>query len=153
MRSWLPAVALGLAVAVVAIVAVLALRPVDGASPSARADAIAEQLRCPDCQGLSVADSPTAAAREIRRQVDEMIAAGASDDEVRARFVERYGDWILLAPSSPLAWLVPFAVVLAGIAGLGWWLTRRAPAGEPLPEPPSEEDRRRVREEVEVLDA
>ena len=49
--------------------------------------------------------------QEIRRQIDELVAGGASDAEVRDHFVARYGDWILLAPSSPLPWLVPLGVV------------------------------------------
>lgn len=83
-----------------------------------RAAALDRQLRCPTCQGLSVADSPATSAAQIRVVVREQLAAGASDDEVRAYFVARYGRWILLDP--PLAgldlllWLAPGAVVIAG---------------------------------------
>lgn len=152
MKSQLPAVAVGAALAVAAMVAVLWLaspRPTD----AARADALAAELRCPDCQGLSVADSETAAAREIRRQVGELVAAGATDDEVRSHFVDRYGEWILLAPSSPALWLVPLIAVVAGIGILVAWLRgRRAPDAERFG-PPSDSARRRVREEAEALDA
>jgi cytochrome c-type biogenesis protein CcmH len=153
MRSWLWPAALGALLAVVALVAVSWLVP--GASPTdaERADALSAQLRCPDCQGLSVADSPTAAAREIRRQVDELIADGATDAEVREHFVARYGEWILLAPSSPAFWLIPLAVVVLGVAGLAAWLIvgRRSPATSPRA--PTEEERLRVREEAEAMDA
>src|SRR5687767_13085882 len=99
MRRHLPAVAIGALLALVALVAVVALRP--GAAPTAaeRADVLARELRCPDCQGLSVADSPTSSAREIRRQIEELIAGGASDAEVREHFMARYGTWVLLAPA------------------------------------------------------
>jgi cytochrome c-type biogenesis protein CcmH len=139
--------------ALVALVAVIAFRPVAQPSVADRADALAAELRCPDCQGLSVADSPTSSAREIRRQIDELLADGATDDEVRAHFVARYGEWIRLAPSSPLVWIVPFVVVIAGIGLLSLWLRSRrgtVAAPETSIDP---EQRRRLREEVESLDA
>ena len=115
MRRWLPAIALGALIAVGALALLWLVQPSAEPTAAARADALAAELRCPDCQGLAVADSPTSAAREIRRQIDELVATGASDDEVRAHFIARYGEWILLAPSSPLPWLVPFVVVAAGV--------------------------------------
>lgn len=152
MRRWLPAVALGGLLALMALVAVPALRP--GAEPSAieRVDALASELRCPDCQGLSVADSPTSSAQEIRRQISGLVAAGAGDEEVRAYFVARYGQWILLAPSSVAYWLIPFVVVAAAAAGLVVWLARRRPlvVGSVAL---SDEQRRNLHEEVEALDA
>lgn len=152
MRRWIPAVALGGLIAVLALGVALSLRPAAERTTAERADALARDLRCPDCQGLSVADSPTASAQEIRRQIDVLLADGSSDDEVRAHFVARYGDWILLAPSSPLAWIVPFAVVLAGVAGLAaWLLKRRTPPPSPVELSP--EQRRLLHEEAEALDA
>jgi cytochrome c-type biogenesis protein CcmH len=145
-------VALGAAVALGALAVVVAVRP--GAPPTLaeRADALAAELRCPDCQGLSVADSPTAAAAEIRRQVEAMLADGAGDDEVRAHFTARYGEWILLAPTSPLVWALPFVAVIAGLAGLAAWVASRR---EPLPPTMTLDDgeRRRLHDEAEALDA
>jgi cytochrome c-type biogenesis protein CcmH len=153
MTRWLPAAALGALLGLVALVATIALRPAVAPSAAERADALAAQLRCPDCQGLSVADSPSQSAQEIRRQIDALVAGGAADDQVLAHYVNRYGEWILLAPTSPLVWLLPFGVVLAGAAGLAAWLLRRPlpPPGEGSP--PSAEERSRLRDEVEALDA
>jgi cytochrome c-type biogenesis protein CcmH len=154
MRAWLPAIAMGGALAVVALAVVLLLQPESAPTAADHADALARELRCPDCQGLSVADSPTGSAREIRRQIDELIAAGASADEVRAHFVARYGEWILLAPTSLLAWIIPFAVVIAGGGCLVAWLIygRRSPP-QPPRHRPTPEERRSLREEAEALDA
>lgn len=154
MRRQLPVVAGGALLALVAIGVVLAVRPSPQPTAAERADALARELRCPDCQGLSVADSPTSSAREIRRQVDELLAAGATDAGVRDHFVARYGTWILLAPPSPLLWLVPIGVVLAGVAGLLAWLAmRRLPAALVPQAAPSDDERRRLHEEAEALDA
>ncbi len=151
MRAFAWPVGIGLALALVAVVVILAL----GAgtrTPAQRADALAAGLRCPDCQGLSVADSPTRSAQEIRRQVEELVAGGASDDEVRAHFTARYGEWIRLAPSSPALWLIPFVAVIAGAAVLAAWLRGRRGGREPA-RPITAEERRRLNDEVEALDA
>lgn len=157
MRRRPAALTLGLALAAVALAglgALLVLRPGPAPTAAERAHALAAELRCPDCQGLSVADSPTRSAQEIRRQVDELLGGGATADEVRAHFVARYGDWILLAPRSPAYWVIPFAVVAAGLAALAAWLLRGR-GGRPAaaPQPLSPDERRRLHEEAEALDA
>ena len=151
MRKQLPAIAVGAVLALLAMLAILWLAPV-AATDADRADALGAELRCPDCQGLSVADSQTASAREIRRQVDELVALGATDDDVREHFVDRYGEWILLAPASPAAWILPFAALALGVAAFATWLVRRRPPTAP-PVTLDEETRRRLHEEAETLDA
>jgi cytochrome c-type biogenesis protein CcmH len=149
MRRWLPAVAVG---CLLALAALLLLGPRVAATDAERVDALAHELRCPDCAGLSVADSPTTSAREMRRQIGELVAGGATDADVRQHFVDRYGEWIRLAPSAPAAWLIPFLVVLVGTGAMAAWLLRRR-----APPPPrvdlSAEERQRLREEAEALDA
>ena len=150
----MPAAALGGLLAMVALVAILALQPRAGATPAERVEEISRGLRCPDCQGLSVADSPTASAQELRRQIDELVAGGATNEEVREHFVARYGQWILLAPSSPVVWVIPFVVVLAGAAALGAWLLARGRAARTQPTTSlTADERRRLHEEAEALDA
>lgn len=151
MKGWLPAAAGGALVAVLAIGALVLLQPAP-VSPAERTDALARELRCPDCQSLSVADSHTRSAVEIRRRIAELVADGASDAEVRDHFVARYGEWILLAPSGPGYWILPFAVIVAGAGVLVVWLVRRHP-GEPMQAPLSADDRRRLHEEADALDA
>ena len=151
-------IGIGLALGLVAAVALLALSSSAPPTSAERADRLAAELRCPDCQGLSVADSPTRSAQEIRRQIDDLVGAGATDDEVRAHFTARYGEWIRLAPSAIALWLLPFVVLLAGVAGLAVWLIgrQRSVPGATAPAEPStatDDDRRRVHEEAEALDA
>jgi cytochrome c-type biogenesis protein CcmH len=151
MTRQLPAAALGALLALVAILALLWVAA-PAVSDADRTDALAAELRCPDCQGLSVADSQTAAAREIRRQIDELVASGATDAEVREHFVDRYSEWILLAPASPVAWVLPFAALALAIAALVIWLARGRAAPTPR-DPVDEATRRRLHDEAEVLDA
>ncbi len=101
---------------------------------------VAAQLRCPVCQGLSLADSPSELALEMKDVVREQLAAGRTPDEVKAYFVAKYGEWILLEPPrrgvNLLAYLLP-AVALVGGLGVIWLALRRwtsgAPPGEELP--------------------
>ena len=120
--------------------------------------ALAGELRCPDCQALSVAESHTAAADAIRAEIAEQLAAGRSVDEVRQHFVDRYGQWILLQPADPLVWLLPVVVVGIGVALFAWWLLaqrRGQPqqaADDAVSPPPDDDARRAVRDELEALD-
>jgi len=85
-----------------------------------RAHEIASGLRCPVCQNLSVADSPSRLAGEMLDEIETQLRAGRAPEQVRAFFVQRYGEWILLAPTrrglNLLPWLVPVIGVLAGTA-------------------------------------
>ena len=84
-----------------------------------RTSAVASGLRCPVCQGVSVEDSPTELARQMRATVRDQLAAGRSPDQVRQYFVDRYGEWILLQPKASgfnlVVYLLPWLMVLAGL--------------------------------------
>jgi cytochrome c-type biogenesis protein CcmH len=85
-----------------------------------RVAAIAAQLRCPVCQNLSVRDSPSDVAAAFRARIRELVRAGRSDEEIRAFFVARYGEWILLSPPRRgigiVVWLAPALLLSAGLA-------------------------------------
>lgn len=153
MRSLALPVAAAALLALTAVAALQALRPVTPTTAE-QARAIAAELRCPDCEGLSVAESHTLAGGAIRAEIAEQLAAGRSAEEIRQHFVARYGEWILLAPTNPVAWWLPGLVVAAGAGLFGWWWLRgrrRSDARASVP-PISEAERRRIREAAEQLD-
>jgi len=84
----------------------------------ARTSAVAAQLRCPVCQGLSIQDSPSDLARSMRSIVHDQLAQGRTPEQVKAYFVSKYGEWILLAPKprgfNLVAYAVPVLVVIGG---------------------------------------
>lgn len=143
-------------IAVAGVLATLALAPTGEATPAQRVETLAGQMRCPDCQALSVAESGTQAAAAIHDEIARQVAAGRTDQQIRDYFVASYGQWILLAPPEPLVWWLPVVALLAGVSLLAAWFglgRRRAPADESVAPPPvAEADRRRIREELEVLD-
>jgi len=95
----------------------------------ARVQALGKQLRCPMCQGLSIADSSSSAARAQMDKVRELVAAGRSDREIRDYFTSRYGEWALLDPPASgmnlLEWLLPLLLLVGG--GLAIARTMRRP--------------------------
>lgn len=86
----------------------------------ARTRALASELRCPVCQGESIEASPSELAVELKAVVREQLAAGKTPDEVRAYFVARYGEWILLQPKATgfnvAVYIVPPLLLLGGAA-------------------------------------
>jgi cytochrome c-type biogenesis protein CcmH len=121
--------------------------------------AIAADLRCVVCQSLSVADSPSETANQMRGIIRERLAAGDTPDQVRAYFVEKYGTWILLSPPRQgfnlLVWVVPFAGLAAGLVLVGvlvrTWSRRPRTAGVEPP-PVDEATRARISRELSELD-
>ena len=95
---------------------------------------LSEKLRCLVCQNQSLADSPAELAVDLRRQVQEQIKAGRSDDQILDFMVQRYGDFVLYEPpfkaSTVLLWLGPFVLLAAAAATLVAILRRRRNAPE-----------------------
>ena len=97
------------------------------ASPSrttaSRAHELATALRCPDCQALSVADSTSTSAEAIRADLLRRTTAGESDAEIRQVYINRYGESILLKPTSTglglVVWVLPVVVLALAAVGLG----------------------------------
>ncbi|HEY2849679.1 MAG TPA: cytochrome c-type biogenesis protein [Gemmatimonadaceae bacterium] len=100
----------------------------------ARTAEIAKQLRCPVCQGLSIQDSPSELSQQMRAVVKDQLRAGKTPDEVKAYFISKYGEWILLEPKphgfNILVYAMPIALVIVGLAVIFFAVRKwtRAPA-------------------------
>ena len=149
--------------ALIAMMAVVALAAVPAACRQVSEDevhAVAVLLRCVVCQNLSVADSPSETARQMRELVRERLVAGDSREQVLGFFVERYGTWVLLAPPargfSLLLWVLPFVALALGLvtaAGVARrWARASGEARAPVPEV-SDAMRARIRAELERPEA
>lgn len=113
--------------------------PISGAEVDLRTERLASELRCPVCQGLSVAASPSEAARAMRERIRELVALGYGDQQIVDYFVGRYGTWVLLAPPkegfSWALWLGPIGLVGAGLLFV---VTRKSGAVTPAPSAPAD---------------
>jgi cytochrome c-type biogenesis protein CcmH len=99
---------------------------------------LAAQLRCPVCQGLSIQDSPSELAQEMKNVIREQLRSGKSPEQVRQYFIDKYGEWILLEPTPRGANLLVYLAPLAALAGGGvvvWRYLRRwsTPSGTSRP--------------------
>ena len=58
--------------------------PVD---PEGRLKGLADELRCLVCQNQTIGDSNAPLANDLKREIRTMIAAGRTDEEIRAMVV------------------------------------------------------------------
>jgi len=110
----------------------------------ARVQALGKQLRCPMCQGLSIADSNSSAARAQMDKVRELVAAGRTDQEIRDYFTSRYGEWALLDPPASgmnlVVWGLPLLLLVGGALAIA--RAMRRPAVAPPTQAPATENER-----------
>jgi len=117
-----------------------------------RVMALATELRCLVCQNQTIADSHAELAVDLRNQIREKLKEGMNEAQIIDYMVARYGDFVRYRPpvkatTVPL-WFGPFALLLAALAGLFYYIVRRrrsAPAQEL-----SEEEQLRVRSLLEA---
>jgi cytochrome c-type biogenesis protein CcmH len=125
MRKWGPWIALGV---VVVVALAVVLWPSGSQSPAARAHDLETEFKCPECQGLSVADSQAPTSRAMRADIKRRIEAGQSDEEIRQAYIDSYGESILLSPQdsgvSLLVWILPVVVLALGATGIVFALRR-----------------------------
>lgn len=85
---------------------------------------VALQLKCPVCQGETVADSSASISQQMRLVIRQQLQEGQSEQQVLQYFAARYGNQILLAPPRQgfnwLAWLIPAAMLLLGLGLLSF---------------------------------
>lgn len=106
-----------------------------------RAAALGARIRCPVCQGESIADSPAGYARDMMAFVEERIAAGWSDEQILDHLEQRFAGIRLDPPwagRTLLLWLAPLAVAGAGATLVVRRLRR--PPEKPPPQPVGESD-------------
>ena len=118
----------------------------DDPALEARARVLDFEIRCLQCQSEAVASSNASWAQDARKMIRERIVAGDTNAEVKAFFVERYGEFALMDPpktgSNLLLWLAAPAMALVGLAvGFGFLRTRSRADGGPDALNPEEEAR------------
>jgi cytochrome c-type biogenesis protein CcmH len=94
--------------------------PLAGDELTRQAQEIASAIRCPVCQGLSIADSPSEMAQNMKAQVRNLLARGYTRPQIESYFERSYGQFVLLKPKfqgiNSLVWTLPIFALLLGIA-------------------------------------
>ncbi len=101
-----------------------------------RAQRLSAELRCLVCQNQTIADSQAELAIQLKREVRQQLAHGASDQQVRDFMVQRYGEFVLYRPplndATVWLWGGPVLLLTLGLGALGWQLLRHRPdEGDP----------------------
>ena len=105
----------------------------DPPSEAERARALAATIRCPQCQGETVAESNVPIAVDIRADINARIELGETDQQIRQHYASLYGDSVLLTPPGEglgvALWVVPIAGAALGVVVLTLlYRRRRSPA-------------------------
>ena len=96
---------------------------------------LTSQLRCMVCQNESLDASNADLAKDLRRQIFEMMQQGKSDEQIKQYLVARYSDFVLydppLKPATVMLWFGPPAlVVIGGIVVFALLRKRAKPAAQ-----------------------
>ena len=129
-----------------------AVQPDEGLSDpelEGRARDLSKALRCLVCRNENIDESNADLARDLRILVRERLVAGDSNDEVIDFVVDRYGEYVLLRPTTNGAnWLLwaagPFMLLLAlGVAA--GYMRGRGRAGKGSDQELSDEEQAKLR--------
>lgn len=92
--------------------------------------ALADELMSPWCPGFALPDCSSGYAQDLRFWILEQEKLGRSRADVKAEILARYGEKMLQAPSAKgrgaLAYAIPAAIILAGLAVLVTFLRNQA---------------------------
>ncbi|MFQ3536157.1 MAG: cytochrome c-type biogenesis protein CcmH [Aggregatilineales bacterium] len=99
---------------------------------------VSRNLYCPVCENLPLRDCPTEACERWRDQVRELLACGATEQEVREYFVARFGQVAVGMPTDPALQLFTVVLPLFLVGAFGIWVALtlwrwRAGQVEPTP--------------------
>lgn len=101
------------------------------------------ELRCMVCQDESLLASNADFAKQLRRQIFDMMQQGKSDKEIKDWLVARYSTFILydppLAPSTLALWFGTPAILLVGAGVVIVLLRRRTRPSNAIAEEPGDD--------------
>jgi cytochrome c-type biogenesis protein CcmH len=112
-------IAIGVSVVAFAFIVLgLSSGPAAEASPEDRIESLSASIRCPFCNGESLADSQANVAADYRLLIAEQVEAGMTDDEIIDEFAANFGDSFILdtstSPWSVALWVAPVLAFLVG---------------------------------------
>ncbi|TMA34345.1 MAG: cytochrome c-type biogenesis protein CcmH [Deltaproteobacteria bacterium] len=156
----------GLSVGAAALLAVTLLLAASPAAHATTQQEVEEALTCQCGCGLTVHACnhlQCGSGEPMKKEINERLAAGETEQTILEAFRARYGEKVLSSPTfhgfNWLAWITPFAAVLAGALVLALTIRRwgaQATRPAPVVPPPADADgglRARLARELAEFDA
>lgn len=104
-------------------VAIISCVMEDDLTADQRVHQLSQQLMCPVCDGQTLDQSQAQLSEDMKAVIRTKIEEGATNTEIRAYFVERYGEIVLASPDAGgfnlIAWVMPAAIFLGGALLVG----------------------------------
>ncbi len=114
---------LRLVVAAVLCLAILSCVTEDDLTADQRVYQLSQQLMCPVCDGQTLDQSQAQLSEDMKAVIRTKIEEGETNAQIRAYFVERYGEIVLASPEAGgfnvIAWVVPGLIFIAGALLVG----------------------------------
>ncbi len=130
---------------------VFAVQPdeiLDDVALEERARDISKDLRCLVCRNENIDDSNADLARDLRILVRERLVAGDSDTQTVAFIVDRFGEYVLLQPTTTgsnwILWAAGPLMLLIGFGGAISYLRRRGSEPESVIAALSDDEAKRL---------
>ena len=112
-----------LIVAVLLGLAILSCVTEDDLTADQRIYQLSQQLMCPVCDGQTLDQSQAQLSEDMKAVIRTKIEDGETNAEIRAYFVDRYGEIVLASPEAGgfnvIAWVVPGLIFIAGALLVG----------------------------------
>ncbi len=139
--------AVGVVVAILAIL--LASLVISQPANDDRVQQIGASIKCPVCQGESIADSPASMAVDMMGLVEQRVDEGATNEEIIDELMGSFTGAVLLDPpvsgATLLLWIVPLLALILGVVAIAWWKTHPPEeSGGDVPTPEHRSNRRLV---------
>jgi cytochrome c-type biogenesis protein CcmH len=106
--------------------------------------AVYERTMSPFCPGLTLAACPSSQAVELRATIAEMVRQGRTNRQIDGFLLASYPHTVIGAPRNFVAWLVPAAALIAGLAAIASVVLKRPRALEEPPPALSADDSARL---------
>lgn len=122
----------------IAMAALLVVLVATNPSQADRIEAIGERIKCPVCQGESIAASPSPMARDMMALVADRVEQGNDDESIYDELLSSYSGAVLLDPprsgATLFLWIAPIAVLVIGVGVIMWWRKHPSTPDSPYPQ-------------------
>jgi cytochrome c-type biogenesis protein CcmH len=124
--------------AMIVMAALLVVLVATNPSQADRIQAIGDRIKCPVCQGESIAASPSPMARDMMALVADRVEQGHDDEAIYDELLSSYSGAVLLDPprsgATLLLWIAPIAALVIGVGVIMWWRKHPSTPVSPYPQ-------------------